>query len=212
MDTEQEVFQVLGDMGATELLAINLEMKVDVSGKEGNRVSLYKSLLRFLTSEEVEKADDGGEQYFQKVLALIQKLQATKTPKSTIFGFSPQEKDDSSLFDQPKPLLDDEKRLENMFMKQFKISGKIAGTGKEALTYSSLIFQIQSGIKKGYSEVSIVDAVVKAVSHESELRQYLERKEGLDLAALSKALRFLVQGKRCHQFILKHEYSQARKQ
>ena len=66
--------------------------------------------------------------------------------------------------------------------KEFKINGKI-GTSVEKgkLTFSSLVFQIQNGKKKNYSEVKISDAVVRSIAPDLSLRTYLEGKSNLTL-------------------------------
>ena len=47
--------------------------------------------------------------------------------------------------------------------KEFKFSGQIAESGQtEKLTFVSLIHQIDSGLKRGYKESKIVDALIRA--------------------------------------------------
>ena len=54
--------------------------------------------------------------------------------------------------------------------KEFKISGQIGEPGqKEKLIFSSLAHQIENGLNRGYPEVEIVDAVVRAISPGSQL-------------------------------------------
>ena len=60
---------------------------------------------------------------------------------------------------------------------------------KEFKEFKNLVFQIEDGKKKGYSETEIYDAVVKSVAPESSLRTYLERKSDLTLVSMSKILR-----------------------
>ena len=75
-------------------------------------------------------------------------------------------------------------------MKPFKISGKIGKPGpKDCLAYSSLIFQIENSLKKGYSEVNVIDGVINAVSHETELRQYLGGRGELEPVSIGNILR-----------------------
>ena len=75
-------------------------------------------------------------------------------------------------------------------LKEFKINGKIGTPGqKDKLTFLSLVYQIQNGVKRNYSESDICDAVIKSISPELPLRAYLEGKYNLDLRILSKILR-----------------------
>lgn len=49
--------------------------------------------------------------------------------------------------------------------REFKINGQIGGGGqKDKLSYTSLVHQIDSGLRKGYSEAEIVEAVIRAVN------------------------------------------------
>ena len=62
----------------------------------------------------------------------------------------------------------------SMFVREFKISGQIGEPGqKDKLTYVSLIHQIDSGIERGYSDKDVCDAVIKAISPHSSLRNYI---------------------------------------
>ncbi len=55
-------------------------------------------------------------------------------------------------------------------------------TSKDTLSFSSLELQIESGLRKGYPEVEIVAAVIRAVN--LKLRTYLEGKRDVTLATL----------------------------
>lgn len=56
--------------------------------------------------------------------------------------------------------------------KDFKISGQI--DCKSGISYTSLIRQIETGKQKGYSDVDVIDGVIKAVVPSSSLRSYLD--------------------------------------
>lgn len=74
--------------------------------------------------------------------------------------------------------------------KDFKISGQIGEPGqKDKLTFSSLAHQIENGLSKGYPEIEIVDAVIRAISPGSRLRSYLEGKPNLTLPTVRRILR-----------------------
>ena len=53
----------------------------------------------------------------------------------------------------------------------------------------SLTHQIESGLKRGYKEHEIVDAVIRAISAHSSLRSYVETLPDLQLSKLRKILR-----------------------
>ena len=55
--------------------------------------------------------------------------------------------------------------VSKVFRREFKIHGVVAGDNfKEGLSFVSLVRQIESGIKAGYKESEIVEAVIRAVS------------------------------------------------
>ena len=59
----------------------------------------------------------------------------------------------------------------------------------DKLTFVSLTHQIDSGLKRGYSENEIVDAVIRAISLPSSLRSYVETLKDLSLPKLRTILR-----------------------
>jgi hypothetical protein len=75
----------------------------------------------------------------------------------------------------------------NPFRKEFKIHGSVEP--KRGLAFVSLARQIDSGVRKGYSDIEIVDGVVRAVPLGSGLRNYLEGRPALKLSSLRKILR-----------------------
>lgn len=76
------------------------------------------------------------------------------------------------------------------FRKDFRINGHIGeSTSKDTLSFSSLEHQIESGLRKGYPEVEIMEAVIRAVNPGLKLRSYLEGKIDLTLATLRQILR-----------------------
>lgn len=80
--------------------------------------------------------------------------------------------------------------------REFKISRQVGEPGqKDKLSFSSLVHQIEQGIKKGLPEAEIVDAVVRAIMPGLQLRSYLEGKPDLTLPTLRRLLRFHYQEK-----------------
>jgi hypothetical protein len=62
-----------------------------------------------------------------------------------------------------------------LLRRDFKVSGQIGEPGQaEKLTYISLNHQIESGLKRKYTEDEIVDAVIRAISPHTSLRSYIE--------------------------------------
>ncbi len=74
--------------------------------------------------------------------------------------------------------------------REFKISGQIGEPGqKDKLTFSSLAHQIEHGLSRGFSELEVVDAVIRAIAPGMQLRSYLEGKTNLTLPTLRRILR-----------------------
>ena len=70
-------------------------------------------------------------------------------------------------------------------IKGFKIQGKIGyPEQKDKLTFTSLNYQIENGLKRGYSDIEICSAVVDSISTDLELMGYLEGKVSLTLPSL----------------------------
>ena len=73
------------------------------------------------------------------------------------------------------------------FRKDLKISGQI--DCKTGISYTSLRRQIENAKAKGYKDIDIIDAVIKAIPPTSGLRRYLEGKELLTLDNCIQILR-----------------------
>ena len=69
------------------------------------------------------------------------------------------------------------------FKKDFRINGHVGeSTSRDTLSFSSLEHQIEGGLRKGYMEMEIMEAVIRAVNPGLKLRSYLEGKRDLTLA------------------------------
>jgi hypothetical protein len=82
--------------------------------------------------------------------------------------------------------------IEKSFLhRELKIQGVVGEPGqKDKLGYQSLISKIEGGLKKQYSEVEVINAVIRAVQPGLQLRSYLESVPDLTLPKLRKILRF----------------------
>ena len=82
---------------------------------------------------------------------------------------------------EPKVNLD----VSKVVRRDFKIHGVVAGDNfKDGLSFVSLSRQIDAGLKAGYKENEIIDAVIRAVSPSLQLRSYLEMIQDLTLTRL----------------------------
>ena len=186
-EVERDVMFLLGgvvDPAELEEICTVLSLKVPDALK-GKTKSLYKLVMRYLTSEEVENMEDQGKKIF---LLLRDHLNdddshsedckgSTEIPGS---GEEPTGKVTSS-----RVSMVDVQRL-----KDFKISGTIGcSERKDSLSFSSLNFQISNGLKQGYSEEAICAAVLRAISPGNNLRTYLESKKFLKISSILDVLR-----------------------
>ena len=80
--------------------------------------------------------------------------------------------------------------VSKVLRREFKIHGVVAGDNfKDGLSFVSLVRQIESGIKAGYKESEIVEAVIRAVSPSLNLRSYLEMIQDLSLSRLRQIMK-----------------------
>ena len=80
--------------------------------------------------------------------------------------------------------------VSKVLRREFKIHGFVAGDNfKDGLSFVSLVRQIESGIKAGYKESEIVEAVIRAVSPSLNLRSYLEMIQDLSLSRLRQIIK-----------------------
>ena len=77
----------------------------------------------------------------------------------------------------------------SILKREFKIFGTTGEPGQtEKLSFVSLTHQIDSGIKRGYKETDIVDAVIRSSAPHSSLCSYVETLPDLNLGKLRKIL------------------------
>ena len=80
--------------------------------------------------------------------------------------------------------------LARALKRDFKIFGIVGGDRqKDCLSFVSLSRQVDAGVKAGYHESEIVEAVIRAVSPSQKLRSYLEMMDNLSLIRLKQILR-----------------------
>ena len=62
-----------------------------------------------------------------------------------------------------------------MLKRDFKVHGVVSGDNlKDGLSFVSLSRQIDAGLRAGYKDNEIIDAVIRAVSPNMQLKSYLE--------------------------------------
>ena len=197
----EEERQFLEEIAFNRLPQINEDQLREVAQKfelkdTGTKICLYKVILGYFSS--IETTSFEGLKVFVELNELLDKFFIKKCLKE-----SPQKPEDNILKSKlqkclktsPQKLLKTELTSENELtqitkFREFKINGKIGTPDqKEKLSFMSLIYQMNSGIEKGFSERDICEAVIKSISPDLPLRSYLEGKETMDMATLSKILR-----------------------
>lgn len=125
------------------------------------------------------------EQFAEEVLSATVKTVSTKT---TVKTESPKTSVKSEASGMEKETPTDIKPVTGMtpFRKEFKIHGQV--DAEKGLPFVSLIRQIETGLKKGFTNVEITDAVIRAVPA-GGMRCYLEGKSELTLGSLRQILR-----------------------
>lgn len=167
----------LEDKGIADLFHLQDKIsELQIAGKAG-------------TSKQVGEQQDGEEkrilegiEALQLQLASAQKQnENNKSETKGIKSSTPTRQSPQSVVHSPAP---------HPWQKDFKIAGQIGEPGqKDKLTFSSLARQIEHGLSKGFPELEIVDAVIRAISPGMQLRSYLEGKTNLTLPTLRRILR-----------------------
>ena len=189
-DTEEEfVFGKLNELTVNELIIVNDQLKLPAI-EEGKKIksSVMKVILKYLSSDGVENSDDQGLAHFLWIKEFIEKKDIKVEAKS-----NPEDREHLREVkrENSKDITDfSAGNLKSVLKKDFKIRGTIGLPGqKDKLTFSSLAYQIESGVKKKYTEDELCEEVVRAVSPDLQLRSFLEGKADLTLQSLRRILR-----------------------
>lgn len=138
-------------------------------------------------ASEVEKLEKELKEIEDKRKEIKQKLETQTMAKSTCSESTPKAGNtlNTAVVDLTSQL------SSSMLYREFKIQGVIGEPGqKDKLTYQSLISQIETGLRRNYSDKEVVLAVIRAVQPGLQLRSYLESVSEITLERLRKILRF----------------------
>ncbi|KAL7883023.1 hypothetical protein SRHO_G00006810 [Serrasalmus rhombeus] len=185
-----EELEELEDKGMSELL--NLKDKIlELHAKSEVQTMESVGQLDMLPSTEpqnVEQSEQASEQ--SKLIKQIEEMQfqlssiqrQTETKRT---NKEQQRNTNSSML--PRNTV--QPQAFSSWPKEFKIAGQVGEPGqKDRLTFSSLARQIEHGLNKGFPELEIVDAVIRAIAPGMQLRSYLEGKANLTLPILHRIL------------------------
>ena len=194
--SEEYVFLKINELDVEEPTMIAKRLALTIADDiKSSRSSILKIIMRHLSSEEMDTSE--GKAIFDNLGKCF--IVKTEIPHENqrhgaaldnnelenSFQHFELERESSKIFKHKS-----ENPQTWIRLKEFKINGKIGTSGqKDRLSSSSLIFQIQNGVKNGYSDSEIYDAIVKNIAPDLLLRTYLEGKADLNLVLLSKTLR-----------------------
>ena len=174
-----EIQAAFCNLSEEKLKDVCSKLNITLPPESKGRFVFIQALNKYLETEELDyeklKELSSSLSMEGKVMAPKMKTEPLKTP----------EKDDVTVKAEQKPAVSISK-----FKRDFKISGQIGDLSqKDRLSFSSLVHQIENGLKNDYTEDEIKEAVIKAINPALSLRSYLEGKAGLTLAKLRRIMR-----------------------
>ena len=189
-DLEIRCFKMLVELDAVLLKEVAEKLGLQVPNElVGKRKPLYKLIIKYLNSDDVQGNDGAYEVFTGLDVFLSEKLSSETSETKDV-------KPDVPVLEGITKLKPD--GLKNYFgsvvdlqrPKELKINGRIGGIGeKDRLSYGSLSYQIKDAQKMGYSDETICSAVVKAITPGTNLRTYLESRSSVTLKSLIEIMR-----------------------
>ena len=162
------------------------ELAVEIAeADKGNRKPIFKLLMQYLTSGDLETLEDGGLGKLLKILDLLggNPREIPKTEENL---------DMTGTHERPEPVPGSVHVDLNSLRvnREFKIKGSIGNPAQEGkIDYRGLAYQIKSGRERGFTEKEICAAVIGCITPGHNLRSYLEGVHGLTLKFLITVLR-----------------------
>ncbi len=209
---EREGLKELEDEGMSELLCVRDKICELQQGSEytsGQQTAQVvqqvnvDSIVQATEQENIQKEIDKLQLALQKLIEQKQNtVKSTQQSVSATPHISTQQSVSATPHTNTQPSYDPQQNINlnwhsastrpvmPTWNREFKISGQIGDPGqKDKLTFSSLAHQIEHGLSRGFSELEVVDAVIRAIAPGMQLRSYLEGKTNLTLPTLRRILR-----------------------
>ena len=177
---------VTGKTKMQKIKIIRKEIDSKMESDEKAASTCLEQLLAYLkgTVPPLEQLNESTEEADQKVAATGVKSEKNGTEEK------PKKEQVEPGVEEILLHLAKAKATPSLLRREYKLSGQIGKPGQtEKLTFVSLMHQIDSGLKRGYKESEIVDAVIRAISPHSSVRSYVETLSDLSLAKLRRILR-----------------------
>ena len=190
LDVEERLFRL--SQPRLEHLAVFLDVDVQLAAKRG-RLHVAKCLQKAL--EKIVDKQEDKLTFLKDVLDCVEQGdqdamgQSTTTTEDAAGTQKSIEKDKETV---STPSLFN--NVESLLRREFKINGSIGGE-KDKLSYVGLMRQIDGGLAKGYKEIEVTDAVIRAINSSSKLKSYLEIISDITLPKLCQILRVHFQEK-----------------
>lgn len=198
MGTDEKILEV-----KTRLFAAGLEELQSWAGiylplldKEPTRLNIIVAFENFLESSVLK--EENCEEKLGELLTTMTKVEPsskaehmvkTGTEPKVAVKLEPSAETATPIVKEPKEGLVEMKNVcEVLRVRDFKMSGTV-GDGPNCMGYLSFIRQLDSGVKKGYSERDLIDGVIRAIQVGSNLRGYLEGCQHLTLEQLRAVVR-----------------------
>ena len=190
---EQEKYQAKSKLSLTRLLRRHIEEVVSQFEDENECRAFLEGVKEQIT--EVAEKDSPEKQMVNKELEVlkVQLDNLEKDHQKQVEALQAKMEETELKSSQlktatvSKPVAND---LKQVLRRDFKINGQIGEPGqKDKLTFVSLVRQIESALSKGYPEVEVIDAVIRAITPSMKLRSYLETISNLTLPRLRAILR-----------------------
>ena len=154
-----------------DFLAIHTHLKlgeqnVDEKEEESSESEDDTSKVKQEDEAAIEKSSEESKKREEK-LAKKEKLEKSKKSGTKKSGTTPAERDEIEI-----------KRVR--VAKDFKLPGMIGGEGENALSYSSLEFEISKGRKLGFTDPEMCSTVISKTA-DKELKSYFENEKDMEL-------------------------------
>ena len=172
-----EIQAAFCNLSEEKLKDVCSKLNITLPPESKGRLVFIQALNKYLETEELD---------YEKLKELLSFL----SMEGKVMAPTP-EKDDLTVKAEQKPAVSISK-----FKRDFEISGQIGDLSqKDRLSFSSLVHQIENGLKNDYTEDEIKEAVIKAINLALTLRSHLEGKADLTLAKLRRIMRSQYQEK-----------------
>ncbi len=174
--------------------------------KRENTAALFRIVMRFLNSEQIENSTDGGKAIVDQVIRDLEEKEIPPLEENGEVKSEDLSQEDKKIRDGKSEVLvtQDEKKVVKVTppetavsetlsyhkFQKFKLDGKIGEPGeKDCLSYSSVSFQIRQGITQKYTISEFAYGIITAIKGGNPLRELFEMSETSSIEDILSILR-----------------------